>query len=97
VFFDLLRLRSFSYASSLTCSVGAWDRFVFGWLYRFFPSILSAITIIKPETVIGWHRDGFRSYWRWKSRLRWTSVVRTVEIRRLIRQDSWSGLMSRPI
>lgn len=36
-----------------------WDRFVLVWLYRFFPSILSAVTIVKPETVIGWHRDAF--------------------------------------
>jgi hypothetical protein len=47
-----------------------WDRFVFVGLYRFFPSMLSAITIVKPETVIGWHRDGFRAYWRWKPRRR---------------------------
>src|ERR1019366_5477757 len=36
-------------------------------LYRLFPSILNAITVVKPETVIGWHRGGFRAYWRWKS------------------------------
>jgi hypothetical protein len=44
------------------------DRLIFVWLYRFFPSILNAITVIKPETVIRWHRRGFRAYWRWKSR-----------------------------
>jgi transposase InsO family protein len=43
------------------------DRLVFVWLYRLFPSILNAITVVKPETVIGWHRRGFRAYWRWKS------------------------------
>src|SRR5262245_28811584 len=37
-------------------------------LYRWFPSILKAITIIRPETVVRWHRAGFRRYWRWKSR-----------------------------
>ncbi len=37
-------------------------------LYRWFPAILQVLTIIRPETVICWHRSGFRYYWRWKSR-----------------------------
>jgi len=37
-------------------------------LYRLFPSVLRAITIIRPETLVRWHRSGFRRYWRWKSR-----------------------------
>ncbi|MGA8570584.1 MAG: hypothetical protein WB580_22545, partial [Candidatus Binataceae bacterium] len=36
-------------------------------LYRFFPSILNAITVIEPETVIRWHRHRFRAYWPWMS------------------------------
>ena len=36
------------------------DRLIFVWLYRFFPSIPNAITVVKPETVIRWHRRGFR-------------------------------------
>jgi transposase InsO family protein len=44
------------------------DRLFFIQLYRWFPSILKAITIIRPETVLRWHRAGFRRYWRWKSR-----------------------------
>ena len=44
------------------------DRVLFVWLYRLFPSIADAVTIIRPETVIGWHRAGFRAWWRWKSR-----------------------------
>ena len=39
-------------------------------LYRWFPSILKALAIVQPETVIRWHRAGFRCYWRWKSRAR---------------------------
>jgi hypothetical protein len=35
------------------------DRLVFVWLYRLFPSVLNAVTIIQPETVIRWHRTGF--------------------------------------
>jgi hypothetical protein len=34
------------------------DRLIFVWLYRFFPSILNAITVVKPENVIRWHRRG---------------------------------------
>src|SRR5260370_39048575 len=40
------------------------DRFLFVWLYRSFPSVLSAIAILRPETIIRWHRAGFQSYWR---------------------------------
>ena len=44
------------------------DRWFFIQLYRWFPSILQDLTIIRPETLVRWHRAGFRSYWRWKSR-----------------------------
>jgi hypothetical protein len=44
------------------------DRLLFVWLYRWVPGILNALSIVKPETVIGWHRRGFRAFWRWKSR-----------------------------
>src|ERR1019366_756311 len=44
------------------------DRALFIWLYRRFPLILDAITIVRPETVVRWHRMGFAAYWRWKSR-----------------------------
>ena len=40
------------------------DRLIFTGLYRLVPSVLSALTIVKPETVINWHRAGFRFYWR---------------------------------
>jgi transposase InsO family protein len=43
------------------------DRWFLVQLYRLFPSILQVLTIIRPETLICWHRAGFRSYWRWKS------------------------------
>jgi hypothetical protein len=38
------------------------DRFFFVQLYRWFPSVLNTITIIQPETVVRWHRAGFRRY-----------------------------------
>src|SRR6266481_4775062 len=44
------------------------DRLFLVQLYRWFPSILNAITIIRPATLVRWHRGGFRRYWRWKSR-----------------------------
>jgi hypothetical protein len=44
------------------------DRLFFIQLYRWFPSVLKAITIVRPETLVRWHRAGFRRYWRWKSR-----------------------------
>jgi hypothetical protein len=43
------------------------DRLVLVWLYRLFPSLLDAIIIVKPETLLRWHRRGFRAYWRRKS------------------------------
>src|SRR6204780_1600247 len=44
------------------------DRWFFILLYHWFPSILQVLTIIRPETLIRWHRSGFCCYWRWKSR-----------------------------
>lgn len=44
------------------------DRTLVVWLYRLFPSVLGAVAIVKPSTVIGWHRAGFRAWWRWKSK-----------------------------
>ena len=46
------------------------DRWFFVQLYRWFPSILTALTIVRPATLVRWHRAGFRCYWRWKSRRR---------------------------
>ena len=44
------------------------DRLLWVWLSRLWSGWRSALVIVKPETVIGWHRRGFRLYWRWKSR-----------------------------
>jgi hypothetical protein len=48
----------------------ATDRLIFLCLYRLFPSLLDASIIFKPETLLRWHRTGFRLFWRWKSRRR---------------------------
>jgi hypothetical protein len=45
------------------------DRMVFAGLYALAPSVLAVLQIVKPDTVIRWHRAGFRAYWRWKSRI----------------------------
>src|SRR5215207_2206078 len=42
----------------------ALDRLILGGLYRLFPDVRSALTIVRPETVVQWHRAGFRAYWR---------------------------------
>ena len=64
------------------------DRLLFVWLYRLFPSVMNAVTIIRPETIVRWHRTGFRLYWRWKSRSRGGRPRIPGEIRRLIREMS---------
>ena len=46
------------------------DRFFWVWLYRVWPGCLDAVVIVQPETVIRWHRRGFRLFWRWQSRPR---------------------------
>ena len=64
------------------------DRLLFVWLYRLFPSVLNAVAIVQPETVIRWYRAGFCLYWRWKSRSRGGRPRVPLEIRRLIREMS---------
>jgi putative transposase len=61
------------------------DRLLWVWLYRIWPKALDAMVLVKPATVIDWHRKGFRLYWRRRSRpLGRPGMDR--EIRELIRQ-----------
>ena len=46
------------------------DRALLVWMTRLWPSLLSAAQVVQPETILRWHRAGFRQYWRWKSRKR---------------------------
>src|SRR6202789_3554040 len=62
-------------------------------MYLWFPSILKVVTIIEPETLVCWHRAGFRRYWRWKSRSRGGRPQIDVELRTLIRQMSIENLL----
>jgi hypothetical protein len=64
------------------------DRLILVWLYRLFRSMLDAIVIVKPETVIRWHGRGFRAYWRGKSWRREGRPRIGREIRELIRRMS---------
>src|SRR3974377_1624757 len=64
------------------------DRLFFILLYRWFPSVLKAITIIRPGTLVRWHRAGFRRYWRWKSRNLAGRPQISADLRALIRQMS---------
>jgi hypothetical protein len=62
------------------------DHLVFAGLYQLAPGVLDALKIIAPETVIRWHRAGFRAYWRWKSRPRGGRPKTPAEVRQLIRE-----------
>jgi transposase InsO family protein len=64
------------------------DRWFFIQLYRWFPLILEALTIIRPETLMRWNRVGFRCYWRWKSRPRRGRPQIETDLRGLIRRMS---------
>jgi predicted phage terminase large subunit-like protein len=44
------------------------DRLLWVWLYRIWPQVIDAMVLVKPTTVVQWHRKGFRLYWRWRSR-----------------------------
>jgi hypothetical protein len=71
-----------------TVAFRAMDLPIFVGLYRLVPNTIKALTLVKPDTVIRWHRTGFRSYWRWKSRHRCGRPTAPLEIRRLIREMS---------
>src|SRR5664279_1355010 len=67
------------------------DRALFVWLYRGFPRILNAITIVRPETIVGWHRKGFNAFWRWKSRSLGGRPQVDKEVRDLIQRMSFEN------
>ena len=66
----------------------SFDRLIFILLYRLAPTVLDAVTIVRPETIIRWHRTGFRGFWRWKSRRRPGRPKVPLEVRQLIREMS---------
>jgi len=68
--------------------LGSIDRLILGGVCRLFPKMHDALAIVQPDTVIRWHRAGFRLYWRWKSRRHCGRPTVPLEIRRLIREMS---------
>jgi hypothetical protein len=64
------------------------DHLVFAELYRLAPGVLDALKIVRPETVIRWHRAGFQACWRWKSRSRGGRPKTPLEVHQLIREIS---------
>src|SRR5215831_11332947 len=67
------------------------DRWFLVQMYRGFPSILKGLTIIRPETLVRWHRAGFYCYWRWKSCRRGGRPQIDTELRILIRRMSFEN------
>ena len=65
-----------------------YDRLLFVCLYRLWPGVMDSIVIVQPETVMRWHRRGFKAFWRWKSRGRPGRPRISKETRDLIRQVS---------
>src|ERR1700726_183839 len=64
------------------------DGLILVCLDRLLPGVRDALAIVKPETVVKWHRAGFRLYWRWKSKARGGRPTVPLEIRKLIREMS---------
>jgi len=63
-----------------------WDRIQWVWFSRLWPDWRSCLLIVQPDTVVRWHKQGFKLYWRWKSRGKSGRPKIDVEIRRLIRR-----------
>ncbi len=65
------------------------ERLFWVWLYTLWPGCVDTLRILKPDTLVRWHRRGFRLYWTWRSRFRRGGRPRTPkEIRILIRRIS---------
>jgi len=65
-----------------------YDRALMVGLTWLWPSLLGFSRVVQPDTVLRWHRAGFRAYWRWKSRGRAGRPRVSVELRELIRRMS---------
>ena len=64
------------------------DRLISGGICRLFPKMYDTLAIVRPDTVIRWHRAGFRLYWRWRSRHCGGRPTVSLELRQLIREMS---------
>src|SRR5437870_7606218 len=66
----------------------AMDRIFWVVLSRLWKGWRKSLQVVRPETVVGWHRQGFRRYWAWKSRRRRGRPAIRTELRDLIRRIS---------
>lgn len=64
------------------------DRALLMWMTRLWPSLLGAAQVVQPETILRWHRAGFKAFWRWKSRNRAGRPKIDRELRDLIQRMS---------
>ena len=64
------------------------DRALLVWITRLWPNLLDLSQVVKPETILRWHRAGFKAFWRWKSRHQAGRPKIDRELRDLIRQMS---------
>jgi len=62
------------------------DRALMVWMTRVWPSLLGLSRVVQPDTILRWHRAGFRAYWRWKSRGQAGRRKIEPELRELIRR-----------
>ncbi|KPK45817.1 MAG: hypothetical protein AMK72_10515 [Planctomycetes bacterium SM23_25] len=67
------------------------DRLFWIWLSKLWSGWRSALSIVQPDTVVHWHRQGFRLYWRWKSRWKGGRLKVERELRQLIQRMSLNG------
>src|SRR5271169_375687 len=74
------------------------DRALLIWITRLWPSLLDAVQVVQPETILRWHRAGFKMFWRWKSRNRAgrPRIDRGLRdlIRRMSRENPLSGALA---
>src|SRR6266481_6574155 len=63
------------------------DRALLVWMTRLWPSLLGAARVVQPDTILRWHRAGFKAFWRWKSRNRAGRPRIDRALRDLIRTD----------
>src|ERR1700732_313470 len=64
------------------------DRALLVWMTWLWPSLLGLSRVVQPDTILRWHRSGFRAYWRWKSRGRPGRPRVSRELRELIQRMS---------
>jgi hypothetical protein len=73
------------------------DRALLVWMTRLWPSLLGMAQIVEPATILRWHRAGFRSYWRWKSRSGQAAADRSRAPRSHPTNGFGDGIRDRPI